>query len=456
MAAEPALATKPEAVAGRAAPAAASPGIPRAALTVLVVQLALAAWVFRRGAIRVPYSDELGWIERWIQLQSHHDFWAYLLIPTNLHRLPWTLGLLAFDLRVFGGTNLPLILSGVAALALMAWLAAREAGRSAAAAGFGLAAGVLAVLLVLMAGNLLDAVQPICVNYVHGAALAVLAMVLAEGEASPGLGPRRIAALLAAAAAALGDAVALAVWPVLAIAALRRRDWVWLASVAGAGGLFVAWYASGQGAEAGSSFAAARLAPLDATRLALTYLALPWARLSPSFAWIVGVAVAVGALAAVALRGGRKAGRSERIAVAFILFSLGTAAMAGLGRTGAPDALNVPVRYAVLLTPLHVGALMLLSPWLARLESARIGRALAPALLLALLAHNGGMSLQAVRAGDRTRAAIAAFARGAPPTPEMRLIVHPDLDEARRIYADMRRDGLFRREADLMTSGQPR
>jgi hypothetical protein len=129
--------------------------------------------------------------------------------------------------------------------------------------------------------------------------------------------------------------------------------------------------------------------------------------------------------------------------------------MAGLGRTGAPDALDVPVRYAVLLTPLHVGALLLL-PWLAGPGSVRTGRALVPALLLLLLAHNAVMSLQAVRASDRTRATIAAFARGAPATPEMHRIVHPDLDEARRIYADMRRHGLFRREAGLMTSGQPR
>jgi hypothetical protein len=434
--------------AARARGPAISPWLRRLAIAVLAALAGLAAWLLWRTAVLTPYWDELDWIERWRALREHGDWGLYLLGPHNLHRQPWTFGLIALDIQLFGGTNLPLILSGALAVGLMAWLLA-QAAADAAPNGLALPAGVLAAGLALMPGNVLDAATPICADYTHGAVLAVLALVLGEG-AGPGLGWRRLAALAAAVAAGLGDAVALAVWPALAIGAARRRDWAWLAAVLGVGAAFVGLYASGQGAAAHSDSRVALQAPLRAVRLALTYLALPWARLNIGMAWIGGAAIGAAGLLAAAFRGGREATPAERIASGFILFSLTTAAMAGLGRAGAPDALNVPLRYAVLLAPLQVGLVMLALPLAGDLRRANRGLAdgLAGALLSLVLVQNAVMAASAVRVSDEVRAAVTDFAAGRR-TPRSAVFVHPDLAYAQRAYADIRKDGLFRRELHL-------
>lgn len=411
--------------------------------------LALSAFVLWRAALLTPFSDEIDWILRWRDFQAHGDWARYLFTPVNLHRVPIIFGLLALDLKAFGGTNLPLILSGAAALAALAAMLARQAAR-AAPPPLALPAGALVAMLALMAGNVLDAATPICVNYLHGAALAALALILAEGGAADGLSWRRLAALLAAMAAGLGDAVALAVWPVLAICALRRRDGRWLAAVLTSGAVFLAFYAWGQGSAARGSTAGALHDPVSAVRLALNFLLLPWARLNVGVAWVGGLAVAVLSLGAILARGGRYASADERVACSFILFSLGAAAMAGLGRAWGPEAIDVPLRYAVLMAPLHAGLVILALPYAGELWRANRAAAqgLCAAVFVLAAAQNAVMALQVVRVSDHVRQVIADFHAGAR-TPEMHVFVHPDLDHAARAYAEMRGAGLFRRELSL-------
>jgi len=426
-----------------------SPRLRGLALAVLALYLALSAYVLWRAAVLTPYSDEIDWIHRWRELDAYGDWPRYLLAPVNLHRIPLTFGLLALDMQALGGTNLPLIASGALAVGGMALLLGREAAR-AAPTPLALPAAALAVMLTLMAENILDAATPICVNYTHGAVFAVLAMVLAEGAAGDGFSLRRAAALLVAMVAALGDAAALAVWPVLAIGAVRRRDWIWLTAVLVAGGVFVGLYASGQGGQTRSSTHGALQDPVGAVRLALNYLLLPWTRLSLGLAWIGGLVIALAGLAAVVLRGRRQASRAERIACSLILFSLGTAAMAGLGRSGQPDALNVPLRYSVLLAPLHVGLLMLALPYASELWRANRGlaQALVAGVLLLAAAQNGVMAMKVIRASDIVRNILTDFREGRR-TPEMLGFVHPDLAYAERVYAGLRQDGLFQHELHL-------
>jgi hypothetical protein len=428
---------------------AASPWLRQLTVALLALYLALSAYVLWRAAVLTPYSDEVDWIQRWRDLQLHGDWRAYLLTPVNLHRLPWMFGLIAFDIQAFGGTNLPLIVSGALSLGLMAWLLGREAA-AASPAPLALPAAALAAMLALMAGTILDAATPICVNYTHGAALAVAAMILADGAPHEGLGWRRAAALLVAMAAALGDAAALAVWPVLALSAIRRRDWRWLTAVLVVGAVFVGLYASGQGADARSSAHGAVQDPADALRLSLNVLMLPWTRLSLGLAWIGGLLVALAGLAAVLVRGGRRASRTERIACSFILFSLGVAAMAGLGRSGLPGALNVPLRYGVLLAPLHVGLLMLALPYAGALwrTNRRLAQTLCAAVLILAFVQNALMAVKVVHASDVVRTTLDDFRQGRR-TPEMLVFVHPDLAHAERIYAGLRRDGLFQHELHL-------
>jgi hypothetical protein len=428
---------------------AASPWLRQLTVALLALYLALSAYVLWRAAVLTPYSDEVDWIQRWRDLQLHGDWRAYLLTPVNLHRLPWMFGLIAFDIQAFGGTNLPLIVSGALSLGLMAWLLGREAA-AASPAPLALPAAALAAMLALMAGTILDAATPICVNYTHGAALAVAAMILADGAPHEGLGWRRAAALLVAMAAALGDAAALAVWPVLALSAIRRRDWRWLTAVLVVGAVFVGLYASGQGADARSSAHGAVQDPADALRLSLNVLMLPWTRLSLGLAWIGGLLVALVGLAAVLVRGGRRASRTERIACSFILFSLGVAAMAGLGRSGLPGALNVPLRYGVLLAPLHVGLLMLVLPYAGALWRAnrRLAQTLCAAVLILAFVQNTLMAVKVIHASDVVRTTLEDFRQGRL-TSEMLVFVHPDLAHAERIYAGLRRDHLFQHELHL-------
>ena len=49
-----------------------------------------------------------------------------------------------------------------------------------------------------------------------------------------------------------------------------------------------------------------------------------------------------------------------------IAFSLATAVMAAVGRTGATAPDQVPMRYAVFLIPLHVGLWILVLPYIRR------------------------------------------------------------------------------------------
>ena len=425
------------------------PALRRIILALLWLYLALSAFVLWRAAVLAPYADEIDWIGRWYAFHADHDWRAYLLTPVNFHRIPLTFELIAFDIQALGGTNLPLVISGSLGMAAMAAILAGQAA-GAAPPALKLPAAVAAAMLTLMAGSLLDAVTPICVDYVHGAVFAVAAIVVAEGAQGKSLAWRGPLALILTMAAGLGDAAALAVWPVLALGALRRGQWVWLAAVVVVGAAFIAAYMSGQVQGAGASAASALTHPLDGVRLALGYLLLPWSRLLLSYAWIGGAVVAIVAIAAVLLRGGRHASPPERTACALILFTLVTAVMASLGRSDLEDPANVPLRYAVLVTPLHVGLLMLLLPWAGELWRANrtAVQGLAAVLLLALFAQDAVMAMKVIRAGDINRNLVADFKAGLR-TPQMTLTVHPDLARAQAMYDKMAKDGLFQRELHL-------
>jgi hypothetical protein len=425
-------------------------------LATLGLYLLLSVFVLWRSAVLTPYSDELDWVLRWRAAQASGDWARYLLAPINFHRIAWTFGLIALDIRAFAGTNAPLLVSGALSVGGMAWALGRQAA-NAASPPLALPAAAVAVMLTLMAGNLFDASQPICVDYTHGAVFAVLAVILAESRAREGprwFGP---AALACAMASALGDAAGLPVWPVLAWGALRRRDWRWLAVVLVVGGLFVGAYASGQGAQTAQSASAALHDPLGALRIAFNVLALPWGLLARAHAWIAGLVLALIAAAALATRGGVYASRSERIACGLILFSIGTAMMAGLGRTELESPLETPLRYAIFVTPLHVGLLMLALPYAGAMweNNRRAALTLWATLLVLLMAQDVAMGAKVIRASDLIRTTVAAFRAGRR-TPEATSFVHPDLAHAEEVYAWLKRDGLFRHELHLKPAAPSR
>jgi hypothetical protein len=206
-------------------------------------------------------------------------------------------------------------------------------------------------MLTLMASNIFNASIPLNTTYLHAAVFAVLAIVLAEGAPKSAFGWHGAAALACAIASAFGNGVGLVTWPVMAWGALRRRDWSWLGTVLVCGAVFVGLYLRQQH-DPGSATTAALKDPGNAVILALSFITLPWTRVAPQVSWIGGAMIAIAAIGIIVLKGGPKGSPIERIACGLMLFSLGSAAMAGLGR--ADDAYNVPLRYGVLVAPLSL------------------------------------------------------------------------------------------------------
>jgi hypothetical protein len=402
-----------------------------------------------RTAVLAPFSDELNWALRWYQLQADHRWAAYLLDPHNINRLLWTRLAVALDMGALGGTNAPLILSGAIALAAMAAVLATEAAR-AAPQPLKLAVGALAAMLTLMAGNVLDASTPIYVTYTHAAIFAVLAIVLSEGAPRSPIGWRRVGALACAAASAFGSGAGLALWPVMAWGAFRRRDWTWLAVVLVFGAAFVSFYLDGQAHGAGAATLPALHDPRSAAILALSFVTLPWTRVVLDHAWIGGALFATAAVAIILVKGGPKATPSERIACGLMLFTLGAAAMAGLGRSGYEDPHNVPLRYSLLVAPLQVGLLMLAAPYIGAFwrERRRLTQNLVLAVLVLVFAQNAVMAVKVVQASDLIRNLVVDFHDGLR-TPRMLTIINPDLDAAQAISDRLTHDGYFQHELHL-------
>jgi hypothetical protein len=111
----------------------------------------------------------------------------------------------------------------------------------------------------------------------------------------------------------------------------------------------------------------------------------------------------------------------------------------------------------VLVTPMHVGLLMLALPWAGELWRANrtAAQALVAALVLGVLAQDVLMAVKVIRASDVNRNLIADFKAGLR-TPAMQVTVHPDLARAEAVYAQLQRDGRFQQELHLKPRPAPR
>jgi hypothetical protein len=411
-------------------------------LMVFAADLAVSAWVGWRSAVLEPYSDMFDWVARWWAYRADGDAWRYLIAPANFHRPALIMSILYADLRFFGARNLMFVLAGSTALLAAATLLGRTAARS-APAGHGLAVGVLGAMLTLMAGNILDAVIPININYSLGLAIGLLAILVAEPRPGEPTSPWRVAGgLILFALATLGDAVAVAVWPAMVFGAWqgRRGAAAFLAILAG-GAVVVALYAWGQTPPAGPPAQAAA-----SLRLGLNVLGLPWTRVAGSLGWAVGLVflMASGWALAWTSRQGPEA-RGARIASQMILFSLGAAALAALGRTGS--GAEAPLRYAVLMAPMQVGLLILAARWIGG-AAGRPQRALDATLVLIavlLLGQQLAMARAAIATTDVTRGLLAQFKAGGR-SPAMAERLHPDLEHAAEIQRRMDREGVYQWE----------
>lgn len=422
-------------------------------LAMIAAYLLLSAWIGWRAVMLAPYSDMLDWIAHYYAFNAGWMDWRFFLFaPHNFHRLPWTFGLLLLDIRVFGAQGYLFPVTSALCLGLTAFLLAREGWRAAHGALRMVTAG-LAGMLSLMAVNLWSAGLHIHASYIHVLVFSVAAIVVAEPAAGrPVALWRRIATLLLSMAAALGNGAGLVLWPVLIFSALRSRDDLrWTATLVVVGGAFVAAYV---GHQAGAAASAAEIGDLSRrVLLFLEFLGLPWSRPAAMGGWVVGALALIACAIAVLLKGGAGSSRAERVAVQLVLYSVGVAALAALGRTGEAAADHVTARYASFLTPMHVGLLILALPWLERLAAGR-PRAAAAAVLgaaLMLFANQVVAGVLVIRGADANRNAVAAFKAGSR-DPALRAVIYPRLERAERVEARLSRDGFFQRELHLRRS----
>lgn len=421
------------------------------------VHLGLFLWYLNATIIRQPFWDMYSYVLRYLQFREDGRWWAYLSEPTGLHRPVWSRLLTAIDVEMLSGSAYPFIVSTTVCMVTAAWLLWRECRRG-VPGQFGSALGYVVVMLVLTSVAAVDCAIPIECAYPQVLAFSVLAIVLFGGDGgvdgTKGMLWRRSAALAAAVAAPLGNAVGLVTLPILLWMAWRARAgrW-WMAAITVVGAAFIGSYLAGQPITPGTERAAGTDPPDLISRIdyLITYLGLPWTRAAALAVpgRIAGVFLLLAGVWVVVRRGiaGRATGRFETVSVALIMFSLGTAVLAALGRPGvSPNEVLVPVRYSVLLTPLHVGLLFVASPVLHRFWTSRVrwrsgATAIATAAVL-LLVQQVVAGEAAVEITRQMRATIVRFEAGYT-EPAMSKVVMSDLEQARREFNVIRRAGLY-------------
>lgn len=427
----------------------------------LAAYLALFLDTVVRSFIRAPYGDGFDILAIEFAAQDRHDPGGYLWRPHNGHHIVWLRLLTSLDVRLFHGQSTIFVVVTLAALLAATFLIARQIWRGVDDRTQAAALAALAPLALLTTLNAFDVSISINIPYVFAVSFAVAAFALLE-NGTGGLGT--VLALVAlAAGAGMGNSVGLATVPVLMVAALRRPDRGRLPLLWIAGPILVAVFML----TAGRMSVQVQTAPepplerlVRMLHYFLTFCGLPWSASSERMSAPGGlqpamqlagpaigfVLVASGLfLVARPARGVDARGRLDRFCCSLILFSLAAAAMAVLGRLHATTGMQVPIRYSVLLAPLHLGVLVLLttrSAALNRISLRTLTAALAVVLALAV-GHQFVGRYVILSYCDHVRQILAAYNAGLR-TPEMTQYVYPELRRADQMTAEMRRRGAYR------------
>lgn len=411
----------------------------------VLVSLLFAAvfvWTSCRAIVTAPFSDMILWLGAYFDARDSGNVLGNLLQFHNEHRLALVRLLTIVDVTFGDGREWSyLFASWISQAVILALL-----GREMAAALPGRAAihplAWLMVPIVLTAANAHDMAIPI--NCVYPMCVACcLGSLVAFEAAERGTWAWRLLALALAMLAGLANAVAFAVWPALAWLAWRgRAGMAWLDAITLVGVAYIAAYVQGlaTGASLHDLTDIGRVA-----RYGCAYLGLPLS----AFHWRAGLAagLCLAAAAGCALiwlsRRGVARSRGQNLAGALILFSLGTAAMAVLGRVAADADGHITIRYSLLLTPMHAGLALLVVPWLARYAEARgvpqrLELAVAAAMLAAL-AFDIRDARQVVHDSRVWRKLIARYEAGER-SPAVADLVFFDLPLADAVLARLKRE----------------
>ena len=329
-------------------------------------QAVLFAVFLARTIILRPFSDMISWIDVYLQArQQHGGLLEYLWAPNNEHHMPIIRLLTALDISTFHASGVPFVIAATTALVAAALLIFRELYRDRHLTGPLRLLALLGPMLLLTSAAAVDCSIPITSVYPLALVCVIAALVLFDGEAERTrlTDAKRIAAVVMAVMASLSNAVGMVVWPGLlwsAWRAARPRD--------GCSRLLQSALATGLPMRGLSSDAFEDPSHLTSfahlTEMAvylLTYLGLPWSRAAQLHlpALVLGGAMVVAGSVVIVRDTLLKCQttRLQRIAVAWVIAALAAALLAAAGRVDvAPE---VPLRYALLIAPLHIGLLAL-------------------------------------------------------------------------------------------------
>lgn len=424
-----------------------------------LAQFALFTAVLGRTMIREPVGDMFGWIDDYLRLKSAGGVLAYLWAPHNEHHIPLIRILTALDMSAFRGNEVVFVLVATISLLAAAALIFLELRRDRSLVASPGSLAVVGAMLVLTATAALDCALPVFGSYPMTLFFVVAALILFDGETERTriTNAKRGLALFTAVLAALANGVGLIVWPALLWTAWRgaaARSWLFAIAAVGAGYFFI--YTRGvTPVGAGNPHHIFDLSHLwKMFEYFLTYLALPLSR-ERSFAILTRAlgAVLLCMAVIVILRDAlspRPPTRLQRIAAGLIIAGLASGLLAAVGRVDIDAEVKVPVRYALLVSPLQIGLLATMWPWLARRavmlrrEAAMLTATVA--LCWALVAAQVVEGLSAVAVSDEIRTTVE-HSNGAEAGPGMVQVGFPDPAVIQRVRSALR--------ASEQSSGRP-
>jgi len=397
-----------------------------------LVQLVLFLYYVKMTTVFGLFYDMADWLLAYARYLGDGDLVRYLWSPHYEHRLAITRLVLLADIKLFGGVSYPFVAVSLCCVVFVAVALLRSAHSGMPPR---IPSCIVSFLIVIFIFNPAVGVAcsvPIYDNYPHAIGLAAVALYFFDGEDTHGRGTpfRRALALFAAAGSALGSAVGLLIWPILLWAAWRGRlPGRWIAATVLCGGTYVALYVHGYSlSQFDVSLAHADIF-LSVTHLRkipeyfLLYMGLPWSHDSRFLlpGEILGGLLSLLILAVIVRRGiiGPPGGLRERVEVGLLIFVLGTAVLASLGRSDMVDLsgkIYAPIKYAIFLSVGHAALIATALPWVAcwwELPQRRRALQLASLLLGGLLvAQQIGMGEAAAAKAAWVNASIARFMAG--------------------------------------------
>ncbi len=400
--------------------------------------------------ITVPYLDLLQWILRYDQYWRAGDWWHYLWLPHNGHRMVWSLLLMLTDIECCRGSTLPFFLFNSTCFLLTVggsvwaiWVADLM---------IELKAILVAAVILLLAASwaVIYCSVPIEGDFVHTTGLFVLALVLLEGGGDKGSGAtiRRAAAIAAAVLAAFGLAGGLLAPVVLLWAAWAGGlERAWLIAIALMAGVLFAVYLPGIPTDQVDHL-------LDWTALPkladyyVRLLGLPWSHVS-SLVWLgrlVGCMVLGASILTLFRRSilRRPGSRLERMGLALLVFSLLITGIVAIGRWNWGPERPVAIRYGIFAALAQVGLLLANTLWVNWVWQKGYRRPLQWATLAAatvLMVQQIVAGQAAVAVTSQYENSYREFAAGHPTDEMARPIL--GAPESERVLRIMRRLGIY-------------